>query len=290
MNIDLSHFILPKSPVALQLSGGRTSGKMLRHTLDANPVWHPDWHILFQNTGREMPETLDYVQAMSNNWGCKITWLEYTTDNEAFFQVVGHNSANRDGKPFAQLIEKRRMLPNVMMRFCTEEMKIRTAKRYLLSLGYTAWHTVIGFRADEPKRVFNLNNRKRERETPLTPLYHAGVTKRMVYQWWKEQTFNLKLPDNNGKTPLGNCDGCFLKSEKTLAYLARNYPDRAAWWAAQEQKIKKAGTTDTAGTFHKDTAWQDLIDFVRESPDFIHSLNESESPFCVTNYGSCTEY
>lgn len=291
MKIELDHFVLPTDrPVAIQLSGGRTSGMLLKHIIDANPKWNPEWHILFQNTGREMTETLDFVQDMSNHWGAAVTWLEYTTDNDDLFQIVGHNSASRNGKPFDQLIDKRQMLPNVMMRFCTEELKIRTAKRYLMSCGYEAWYTIIGFRADEPKRVFNIGNRKRERETPLTPLYYAGVTRRMVSQWWKKQPFNLKLPDNNGKTPLGNCDGCFLKSEKNLASLCRMHPERAEWWAKQETKIKKAGTTDTADTFHKDTAWADLLRFVKEQPDFIHDLPDDESPLCVTSYGSCTEY
>lgn len=284
-------FILPTDkPVAIQLSGGRTSGMLLKHLLDANPDWREDWHILFQNTGREMPETLDFIQQMSQNWGANVTWLEYTTDNAELFQIVGHNSADRSGKPFEQLIEKKKMLPNVVMRFCTEEMKIRTAKRYLQSLGYEYWYTVVGFRADETSRVSGLEKRRRERETPLTPLYHAGITKQMVSDWWKNQPFNLNLPDNGGKTPLGNCDGCFLKSEKNLASLCRTHPDRAEWWAEQETKVKKAGTADSAGTFNKDTSWRELIEFVRNQPDFIHDLDDEESPFCTTSYGGCAEY
>lgn len=287
----MSPFLLPDGPVAIQNSGGRTSGMLSKLILDANrDRWREDWVFLFQNTGREMPETLDFVQAQANHFGVRTVWLEYTTDNDQFFQVVGHNSANRDGRPFEQLIEKRQMLPNAVMRFCTEEMKIRTAKRYLLSLGWERWHTVVGFRADEPDRVLRINDpeNKRERETVLTPLAAAGITRRMVSDWWKEQPFNLRLPDNNGKTPLGNCDGCFLKSEKVLAGIARDYPGRAQWWAKMEERWKTLA--GTAATFHKDTSWKELIEYVIKSPSFIFDLPDEESPLCVSSYGSCTEY
>lgn len=289
--INLKHFILPDGPVSIQNSGGRTSGMMAKLIWDANrDRWRDDWRFLFQNTGREMPETLDFIQNQTNHFGIPITWLEYTTDNDSFFQVVGHNSANRTGRPFEQLIEKRKMLPNVVMRFCTEEMKVRTAKRYLLSLGFEKWHSVVGFRADEKKRVVRIYDpkNKRERETIMTPLYDAGITRRMVSDWWKTQSFNLKLEDVDGNTPLGNCDGCFLKSEKNLAWVARKYPERAQWWKQQEEKLKTVA--GSASTFNKDTSWDDLIRFVREQPDFIHDLSDEESPLCATAYGSCTEY
>jgi 3'-phosphoadenosine 5'-phosphosulfate sulfotransferase (PAPS reductase)/FAD synthetase len=229
MSFDLSHFVLPKDlPVAIQVSGGRTSGMGLNLILEANGGMPENAYPLFQNTGREMPETYEFLREMSKRWNVKITWLEYTPE-KPLFQVVGDNSYDDTGKPFAQLIEKRGYLPNVVTRFCTEVLKIRTARRFLISQGHRRWYTVIGFRADEMTRVAKIQAKPRPREKALFPLFHAGITRRMVSDWWKMQPFNLQLQDIKGKTPMGNCDGCFLKGEANNAYMARYYPERAEW-------------------------------------------------------------
>ena len=65
-------------PAAVSFSGGRTSAYMLYKILEAHGGKLPD-HIkcLFSNTGKELPETLDFVQACSDNWGVEIVWLEF---------------------------------------------------------------------------------------------------------------------------------------------------------------------------------------------------------------------
>lgn len=54
-------------PAVISFSGGRTSGLMLRRCLDAG--LQPDVHVLFANTGKERPETLDFVRDCGLNWG-----------------------------------------------------------------------------------------------------------------------------------------------------------------------------------------------------------------------------
>lgn len=68
---------------------------------------------------------------------------------------------------------------------------------------------------------------------PLHFAFSGGRTSAfMLKAFQKAQDFNLMLPDNEGKTPLGNCDGCMMKSEKSRAALVRDYPDHAAMVAA----------------------------------------------------------
>lgn len=44
--------------------------------------------VTFQNTGREMPQTLDFVAEVGRRWGVLIAWLEYRAE-APFFEIVG---------------------------------------------------------------------------------------------------------------------------------------------------------------------------------------------------------
>lgn len=223
-------------PALISFSGGRTSAYMLRHILDAHGGELPaDVHVVFCNTGREMPETLDFVQECANRWSVRVVWLEYDPAAEHKTAIVSHNSASRNGDPFKALIQAKGYLPNPLSRFCSIEMKIRRAKAYMhLMLGYEHWTTALGLRSDEMRRVNKLGKAK-ERWTNYAPMAAAGATKRDVMAWWATQPFDLRLPNVNGNTALGNCDLCFLKNEATLRGIIRQRPDLAAWWVEIEE-------------------------------------------------------
>lgn len=224
-----SPFLLPNGNVLIAFSGGRTSGYLLHQLLEANGGLPDRVIVSFQNTGREMPQTLDFVQEAGERWNVKIVWLEYRGE-KPLFEIVSHNSASRDGEPFKALIEKKKAIPNQQKKFCSAQLKTLTAKRYLVSIGWKKWTSAIGFRADELHRSAYLDNRA----TNWMPLRDAGVSKRDVVRFWKSQPFDLRLPIVKDKTVGGNCDGCFLKSEAWIASLSRDFPDRALWWERQE--------------------------------------------------------
>ena len=280
--IEDNPYRLPNGPIAIQFSGGRTSGYMLNKILEAyDGKLPPDCHVLFQNTGREMPETLLFVEECAERWNVKIVWLEYDIDEQGrnTFRIVGpgtNNPASRNGEPFEKLISKKGFVPNRMARFCTAELKVRVSRDYMRWLGYDKWTAIIGIRADEPKRI---NDKKvRDRWDIYYPLYCACVSKHDVSDFWRNQDFDLGLLNVKGATPLGNCDGCFLKSEKKRAALCRQYPDRAAWWRDQEKRLQS--------TFSRDISWQDFMDFVDRQPDF--AFDDTNDHFCDADLGACT--
>jgi len=66
-------------PAVISFSGGRSSAYMLYRILEAHDFKLPDFvEVVFANTGKEMPQTLDFVQAVAEKWGGGITWLEET--------------------------------------------------------------------------------------------------------------------------------------------------------------------------------------------------------------------
>lgn len=264
------HYALPDGNVLISFSGGRTSGYMLREILDANGSLPDKAKVVFANTGREMPETLDFVKKCSDRWSVSITWLEYVRcDNKVGVSVVNHNSASRNGEPLEELFVSRSYLPNVVSRFCTQETKVKTIKRYLVSQGWTTWTNTVGIRADEAHRV---KPSKDKRWTNWFPLADAGATKKDVMSFWSKQPFDLRVTKGGG-----NCDGCFLKSEATLAAMWREHPNRMQWWADMEAKI--------GGTFHKARSYAELGSFVERQQDWI--FNDT-AYLCQKNDGECT--
>jgi 3'-phosphoadenosine 5'-phosphosulfate sulfotransferase (PAPS reductase)/FAD synthetase len=269
--------------VQIAFSGGRTSAFMLHQILEANGDLPDRVKVTFQNTGREMPETLDFVQECGERWGVPVVWLEYRPDTPGF-EIVGHNSASRNGEPFEALIRKRKFLPNQQARFCTTELKVRTAKRFLRSLGWDYWTNVVGLRADEPQRLKPEGVKlKGDRWSVSQPLARAGVGKHDVAAFWERQPFDLNLPNVRGNCWLGNCDGCFLKSEANLAALAREYPERHAWWERMEA-VAGGLTSGTAAHWSKRYTRQDLRMVIERQGDVLF---HTEGALCQRDEGEC---
>jgi 3'-phosphoadenosine 5'-phosphosulfate sulfotransferase (PAPS reductase)/FAD synthetase len=278
----MRHYILPDGNVQISFSGGRTSAYMLHQIAEANGGVPDRCRVVFANTGREMPQTLDFVQEVGDRWGIPIVWVERISQKPGF-NVVSHNSASRDGEPFEELIRKRKYLPNQQARFCTGDLKVNPSRDYLRSIGWEYWISALGIRADEPGRV----NREpqKERWQRWYPLADAGVSKHHVMAFWAAQAFDLRLQNIKGNTALGNCDGCFLKSEATLAMLARDFPDRHAWWERMEAQTTEA-TTSAAARFRKEYTRKSLRDFVERQGDWIF---RTEGALCQKDGGECTE-
>lgn len=261
-------------PTVISFSGGRTSGYMLWRILQSNNGLPDDAIVVFANTGKEEEATLEFVRDCEVNWNVPIHWVEYRT-KEPGFEKVTYETASRNGEPFAEMLEKKQYLPSPVMRFCTIELKIRTIHKYLKSLGWEHNENMdwVGIRADEPRRAAKI---QRER----TPLVSAGVTSGEVGKFWKEQNFDLKLPNFNGKTYHGNCDLCYLKGASQTLSLIAEKPERALWWARMEEThINKA--KNDSGRFRKDRpTYRQMYDYVKSQKDLFIDPAEDESIPC----------
>lgn len=276
--LDRTSPYLIDGPALISFSGGRTSGYMLKHILDAFGGTLPgNIKVVFCNTGREMPETLDFVQECGSRWNVNITWLEYDKYAEFKTRIVSHNSASRNGEPFKQVIDKRGFLPNPVTRFCTVELKIRRSYNYAYRiLGWEHWTSVVGFRADEMHRVAKMG-KSRERWRNVAPMAEAGVAKRDVQAWWNAQPFDLRLPNINGSTPLGNCDLCFLKGEATIRGIIRQRPDLARWWAEAEAEAEARASKPDGARFRIDRpSYAALVESVGNQIDMFDDSYEVE--------------
>ena len=259
---------------------------MLHKTLEANGGLPSGSNVVFANTGKEMPQTLDFVQACSDQWGVEITWVElgkvergemyakgrHKGKHRRIYRtsIVNYETASRNGEPFMRLLLDRKMPPNVVSRFCTSELKVRR----MMAVHHEATTHFIGIRADEQRRAARMHNQTDERRLSWCPMYLDGTTKEDVAAFWRAQPFDLQLANDNGTTPLGNCDLCFLKGKRKRVSIVRQHPELVDWWIEAERR-----TAEVAGNpvwFQKDLSYAELKliatdgqgDLLDAGPDF----------------------
>ncbi len=224
-------------PAVISFSGGRTSAFMLKRIVNAYGGRLPsDIAVVYANTGMERPETLDFVDTCAAAWSVTVHWVEYDWDAPHRTRVVDFATASRNGEPYAALIDRKGFVPNVTTKFCSSFLKrdrIDSFARY--RLGLKRWHSVIGLRADEQRRVLRMRARNCGSRTgahAVLPLADAGVREADVLDWWKRQPFDLGIPSY-----AGNCTLCMVKARSKIIRLIREDPTLADWWIEQEASV-----------------------------------------------------
>jgi 3'-phosphoadenosine 5'-phosphosulfate sulfotransferase (PAPS reductase)/FAD synthetase len=271
-------------PTCISFSGGRTSAYMLWRVLQSNGGLPEQAKVCFANTGKEEEATLRFVDRCSKEWGVPITWVEYQNAEETRdrFRVVTYETASRDGEPFEALIRKRNYLPNPVSRFCTVELKINPELQFLKSNGWTEWDDFIGIRFDEARRVAKIKaNPSGGKAGPerRMPLADARLTKETVGEFWRNQSFDLELPNINGVTMHGNCDLCYLKGASQILSLIKEKPERAVWWARMES-IGLSSTPD-GGKFRADRpSYAQMSKFASQQMDMFGADDHGIDCFC----------
>jgi len=207
-----------------------TSGYMLYHLLNDKTYSDYEKKVVFANTGKEHKETLEFVEKCSEEFGVEIIWVESVPKTikgwGVTFKQVYYATASRKGEPFEAMINLLG-IPSSAAPFCSYQLKKHAITAYLKSIGWKKYYVAIGIRADEIDRM-NPNYKK---ERIIYPLISTYTNKKNVIDWWNQQSFNLKVPEG-----LGNCDGCWKKSAKTLTAIAKKTPKVFDWWQDMTDK------------------------------------------------------
>lgn len=271
------------TPALISFSGGRTSAYMLKKIIEAYDGTLPDdMHVVFANTGKEMPQTLDFVRDCAKQWDVKINWIElYDVDKEPEgegtdgwmfkYKLVDYDSASRKGEPFEKLIDHYGKLPNSTNRFCTFLLKQRAIIWFERQQGLKDMDQVIGLRADEPRRVHRIKDRNQNAHY-YTPLHDANVTQLEIQKYWQESNFDLNLIATDQHTLFGNCDMCFLKGKGQLIEMLKHREDLSDWWSAQEKRTGK--------TFKYDISYEQMIEIKNQKSKQIELFFDDESVDC----------
>lgn len=262
-------------PALISFSGGRTSAFMLRQIIDAHGGALPDDVVVaFANTGKEREETLRFVHECEVRWGVRVYWVEWR-DGEPGYEIVGFNSAGRQGEPFKALIEKRGFVPNQGSRFCSVTLKTRAIRNFAVGhLGWSHWVNQIGLRYDEGMRVmkaFARNDANKDRFKAAMPMAKAKHTRADVMAFWLAQPFDLGLSDYEG-----NCDLCFLKSRGKLKRLMRDHPGMSDWWKAMEAQTAQTANQPNGARWRENEPYAELEREVATQPFMPGLLDDEE--------------
>jgi 3'-phosphoadenosine 5'-phosphosulfate sulfotransferase (PAPS reductase)/FAD synthetase len=209
-------------------------------------------YVCFADTGKERPETYEFVDRCEKFWGIRIhrVWREGYYDG---------------------LLRDKGRLPSAWRRFCTGELKVKPMKRFMRGMGHDFWTVCLGIRADEPVRAAKIRNLNAtgtgEPFDYDMPLVRWGISKEDVLKFWRSMPFDLALrPDQS------NCDLCFLKGRRTLLRLIAEEPHRAQWWAEWERTLGK--------TFRSDISYEKMLDMATSQMSLDFAPDDEFQCFC----------
>lgn len=246
----------------MSISGGRSSVMLSKLLIDSKKLERVDvviggfyvytkyvndaeeYIFVFANTSREKELTLLFMRDVEKYWGIKVHWVEAVVDPRkgkgTKHKVVSFDTANRKGEVFEDVIEKYG-IPNLMFLHCTRELKTAAIRSFLRYIGWGTWKdykTVIGYRADEPKRTLP---DKMVKLNQVWPLWEWGIKKPDVAFFWNRQPFDLGMYQPKGEEFVdadGNCEVCYKKSDLKLIYQAKSNPNGVDWIREMEKKYQ----------------------------------------------------
>lgn len=172
----------------LGLSGGKDSAALAIYMRDNYPDL--DIQYYFTDTGKELPEVIDFVNRLEGYLGKKII--------DPYEEVF---SSNREKKDFDyHLKQHKNYLPSPQARWCTIQMKLvpfeKWIKTKIESEGYEEVISYVGIRADEPERNgFLTNNVNENYLTIRMPFREDGLNRKDVFDILKKADRFADLPE-----------------------------------------------------------------------------------------------
>lgn len=278
----------------MSISGGRSSVMLAKLLIDTQKLKAVDvilggfyvhtkyvnekdqYAFVFANTSREKEATLEFMRDVELNFGIRVTWVEAVVDfrknKGTKHRVVTFETAKRNGEIYEDVI-KAYGLPDINFPHCTREMKQVTIRSFMRYIGWGDWKkykTILGFRADEPKRT-KVENLKKLNQ--WWPLWEWGIVKSDVAYFWNRQKFDLKIEVDAD----GNCEDCFKKSDLKLLYQAKSNPTGVEWIREMERKyeLHKAGRSGEGMPYRFFRHNRTIDEIIEQYPE-IMALNIEE--------------
>jgi hypothetical protein len=198
----------------LGLSGGKDSAALA--VLMHKRV--PEMEYFFCDTGKELPETYEFLDKLKARLGIAITYL----------------AAERGFDHWLEL--KRGVLPSPRMRWCTEYLKIKPLEEWI---GNDPTISYIGIRADERREGYVST---KPNITPRFPFKEEGLAKADILRILEEA--GIGLPDYYRWRTRSGCYFCFFQRKYEWVRLHDQHPEYF-WKAVAYEEEHEDGRTYT---------------------------------------------
>ncbi len=195
----------------LSLSGGKDSTALAVYMKDKVP----EMEYVFCDTGKELPETYEYLNKIEAYVGKPIERLNADAGFDHWLDVF------------------QGFLPSAQVRWCTKNLKLKPFERYV---GDDAVYSYIGIRADEDRMGYVS---KKPNLIPVFPFKNAGITKTDVFRILEDS--GLSLPSYYEWRTRSGCYFCFFQRKAEWIGLKERHPDLFELAKTYEKTDKAAG-------------------------------------------------
>ena len=275
----------------VSISGGKSSAYILANypsdyavfslvRTDDKDCLYPDKkirQIVSDKIGKEFIGTIEQdavikiVLELEQFTGKKIDWISGLT----FDEVVDTKGG---------------MLPNLMRRFCTTNLKIIPIMEWWKNKINEVVEMQIGFRANETRRAnkllakcdkngiqsdkFVVGKRGKQNKwgvikwrKPKFPLIKNNILADNIHIYWNK---NKQVPFIKGY--YNNCVGCFHRNPLFLKKMSEEHKNKIEWFAKQEEKSK--------GFWKNDIKYKDIIKWDLQQELSFDDFSNCDSGYC----------
>lgn len=196
----------------LGLSGGKDSTALA--ILMHKEV--PQMEYFFCDTGKELPETYEYLERVKARLGIKIEYLNAERDFDHWLEVFNG------------------VLPSPRVRWCTRKLKIEPLEKFV---GDDRAISYIGIRADENREGYvsaqpNIH--------PIYPFKERGLVKADILNILDDS--GIGMPSYYEWRSRSGCSFCFFQRKYEWVKLAEKHPEEFAQAIAHERDHKDGRT------------------------------------------------
>ena len=189
----------------LGLSGGKDSSALAVYMRDRVP----EMEYFFSDTGKELPETYEFLDRLEAFLGKPIARLNMDPDPYS----------NRDFDHWLTLYGG--LLPSSQVRWCTVNLKIRPFEEYV---GEDKAYNYVAIRADEDRDGYKpLKTPSLRNIEPKYPFKEDGITKEDVFRILEES--GVGLPEYYKWRTRSGCYFCFFQRKSEWVGLLEQHPE-----------------------------------------------------------------
>lgn len=215
----------------LGISGGKDSAALAIYMRDRVP----EMEYFFCDTGRELPETYEYLQRLETVLGKRIVRLNSDRDFDHWLWVFGG------------------ALPSPQMRWCTKNLKIKPLEAWI---GEDQAITYVGIRADENRDGYIS---RKANITARFPFQEDGLVKADILRILDEA--GVGLPKYYEWRTRSGCFFCFFQRKYEWVRLHDEHPELFERAVEYEEKVNfEAQASGRRFTWSQNESLRELIE------------------------------